>query len=82
MTIEPAIRPAGQPLSLIYWETGTGRILGPAVPEYLARGRETFWIVTTFEGQMRWVNADRLRSRRQYETHKPLRVVELIREVR
>lgn len=25
--IEPAIRPDGQPLSPIYWETGTGQIL-------------------------------------------------------
>jgi hypothetical protein len=80
--IEPAQRPDGQPLSPIYWETGTGQILGPAVPEYLARDGQTFWIVTTFEGQIRWINADRLRSKKQFETQKPLREVELIREVR
>ena len=80
--IEPAERPDGQPMTPIYWETGTGQILGPAVPEYLARDGETFWIVTTFEGQIRWINADRLRSKKQFETQKPLREVELIREVR
>lgn len=80
--IEPAERLDGQPMTPIYWETGTGQILGPAVPEYLARDGETFWIVTTFEGQIRWINADRLRSKKQFETQKPLREVELVREVR
>jgi hypothetical protein len=51
----------------IYWETGTGRILGPAVPEFLARDGETFWISTTFEGQILWINADQLRSRKAFE---------------
>lgn len=50
----------------VYWEAG-GRILGPAVPEFLARNGSTFWIVTTFEGQPRWINADRLRSRKVFE---------------
>ena len=80
--IEPAQRPDGQPMTPIYWESGIGQILGPAVPEYLARDGETFWIVTTFEGQIRWINADRLRSKKQFETQKPVREVELIREVR
>lgn len=80
--IEPAQRPDGRSLSAIFWETGTGQILGPAVPEYLAKDGETFWIVTMFEGQIRWINADRLRSKKQFETQKPLREVELIREVR
>lgn len=80
--IEPAIRSDGRPLSPIFWETGTGQILGPAVPEYLGRDGNTFWIVTTFEGQIRWINADRLRSKRQFETQKPLREVDLIREAR
>lgn len=51
----------------IYWETGDGRILGPAVPEFLGRHGETFWIATTFEEQILWVNADRLRSRQAFE---------------
>jgi len=78
--IEPAQRPDGKPLFPIYWETGTGQILGPAVPECFARDGETFWIVTTFEGHIRWINADRLRSKRQFETQVRLKEVERIKE--
>ena len=60
----------------IYWETAEGRILGPAVPEYLARHGDTFWIVTTFDGQARWINADRLRSRKAFEDQPSIREVE------
>jgi hypothetical protein len=51
----------------MYWEAGDGRILGPAVPEFLGRNGDTFWIATTFEEQILWINADRLRSRRAFE---------------
>lgn len=51
----------------IYWEAGDGRILGPVVPEFLGRDGKTFWIVITFEEQIRWINADRLRSRQAFE---------------
>ena len=61
------IEPAAPNARPIYWETADGRILGPAVPEFLARSGDTFWIVTTFEGQPRWVNSDRLRSRTAFE---------------
>lgn len=71
--IEPAHRPDGKPMNPIYWETGTRQILGPAVPEYLARDGETFGIVTTFEGQIRWINADRLRSRKAFELVRDLK---------
>src|SRR5690349_17498034 len=67
VTIEPAVRPDGRPLSAIYWETGDGRILGPAVPEFLARESDNYWIVTSSDGQSWWVNADRLRSRKAFE---------------
>lgn len=77
--VEPATAPDGSPLSPIYWETGDGRILGPATPEFLARDGSTFWISTTFEGQIRWINADRLRSRRAFEEQAEIREVELIR---
>jgi hypothetical protein len=66
----------------VYWESGTGEILGPATPEYLARQGDTFWIVTAFEGQPRWINADRLRSRTAFETQRKPVVVELIKEPR
>lgn len=69
--VEPAAKPDGSPLSPIYWETGDGRILGPAVPEYLARDRNTFWIVVTFSGQIRWIDADRLRSKKAFNAQSP-----------
>jgi hypothetical protein len=80
--IEPAERPDGQPMTPIYWENGTGHILGPAVPEYLAKDGETFWIVTMFEGQIRWINADRLRSRKAFEQQRKPAAVERIKECR
>jgi hypothetical protein len=45
---------------------------GPATPEFLARSGDQFWIVTTFEGQARWINADRLRSKRQWAGQEPI----------
>lgn len=50
-----------------YWEAGDGRILGPAVPEFLGRDGNSFWIVTTFRGQIWWINADRLRSKKSFD---------------
>lgn len=76
---ELATKPDGSPLSAIYWESGDGRILGPAIPEFLARSEEQFWMVTTFEGLTRWINADRLRSKRQWAGQKP--VIEVDREL-
>ena len=76
---ERASRPDGSPLLAIYWESCDGRILGPAVPEFLARDRNSFWIVTTFEGQALWINADQLRSKRQWAEQKP--VIEVDRDL-
>ena len=76
---DPAIRPDGRRLSAIYWEAGSGRILGPAVPEFLARERDCFWIVTTFKGQARWINADQLRSKQAFEQQPVVREVEIVR---
>lgn len=70
--IEPAMKPDGSPLSAFYWESGDGRILGPAIPEFLARSGKQFWIVTTLEGLARWINADQLRSKRQWAGQKPV----------
>lgn len=75
----PVIEPAAQNARPIYWETGDGRILGPAVPELLAQVGSEFWIVTTFEGYPRWINADRLRSRKAFEEQAACREVEPIR---
>lgn len=76
--IEPAT-PNAKP---IYWETGDGHILGPAIPEFLGRDGETFWIVTTFENGTWWINADRLRSKKAFDTQPIVRTIELLREPR
>ena len=73
------LQPAAPNPRPVYWETGTGHILGPAVPEFLARDGDCYWIVTIFEGEIRWINADRLRSRKAFEQQVPLREVALIR---
>lgn len=73
LAIEPAGKPDGSSLSKIYWETGDGRILGPAVPQFLAREGSAFWLSATFEGQIRWINADRLRSKKAFDTQRPVR---------
>jgi hypothetical protein len=69
----------GSALSPIYWQTGDGRILGPATPEFLAKLDDQFWIVTTFEEHIRWINADLLRSRKAFLEQPTVQEVELIR---
>src|SRR5262249_9692424 len=53
ITLEPAVKPDGSPLSPIYWERATG-IVGPAVPEFMVKVGEAFWIVAQFEGLPVW----------------------------
>lgn len=73
------IEPAATNARPVYWETGTGRILGPVTPELLAKDGETFWMVTTFEWQTRWINAGQLQSKQAFEQQIPVREVEPIR---
>jgi hypothetical protein len=80
--IEPAVKPDGRPLSAIYWETGDGRIVGPATPEFFLRDGEEYWISVTFEGQIRFIRDDRLRSRKAFEEQVEVREVELIRSLK
>lgn len=75
------IQSAAPNVRAIYWETGDGRILGPAVPEFLGRDGNTFWISTVFDGQIRWIHADRLRSKKSFDAQRTVQEVELIREV-
>ena len=53
----------------VYWLSG-GRILGPAVIQHVAKSgsasREQFWLIITYQGADRWVNADLLRSRKEF----------------
>lgn len=83
VVIEPA-HPNARP---IYFEDIAGRILGPATPEFLAQtghGLKStdYWVVTTFEGQIRWIRSDRLRSKQAFDTQKPVHIIELIKEVK
>lgn len=73
------IQSAAPNAKAIYWETGNGRILGPAVPEFLGRDGNTFWISTTFDGRIWWINADRLRSQKAFVDQREVREVEAIR---
>jgi len=76
------IQPAAPNAKPIHWETGTGDILGPAKPEFLARDGNSFWIVTTFEGQLRWINADRLRSQSDFRHQASVSEIAIKREGR
>lgn len=76
-TVIEAAAPNAKPL---YWEAGDGRILGPATPECLARSGAQFWIVTTFDGQTRWIDADLLRSRKAFSEQVAVRKAEIVRE--
>lgn len=86
VVIEPACRPDGSPVSPVYFERGDGVIYGPARVTDFAKTRsgekEQFWVIVEFEGQAAWIISDRLRSKKQFETQKPVREVELIREAK
>ncbi|MEP6960079.1 MAG: hypothetical protein ABI980_15235 [Nitrospirota bacterium] len=77
------IDPASPTAREVYWEQADGRIVGGVKPEFLATigtGKTaTFWIITDYEGQARWVRSDRLRSRKAFEQQVDVRQVELIR---
>lgn len=80
--IEPA-NPQGRP---VYWERGSGEIVGPATVTYLAQvgtgAKAHFWVIVEYAGQMICVRSDRLRSKSQFENQVKPKVVELIREPR
>ena len=78
VTIEPA---ANNPRS-IFWEKADGSIVGPGIPEFLARVGDTFWVVCQLQGLPVWVNSDRLRSKRQFEHQVKPKIVEFVKEPR
>lgn len=73
------IEPAAPNARPVYWQTGDGRILGPAVPEFFLRDGEGYWISVTFKGHVRFIRDDRLRSRKAFEEQAEIREVEPIR---
>jgi|SRR5215831_1078305 len=76
VVIEPARRLDDTAVQPIYWEDCTGRIIGPAVPEFVAEAAGGIWIVTTAG----WVSAKQLRSRQAFEGQPLMHVIEPIRE--
>jgi hypothetical protein len=73
-------------MALVYFERNDGRIYGPAtVLDFMsanAGGSKRDWVVVEHGGFWEFVLGERLRTRKQFETQKPLREVELIREIR
>lgn len=82
VVIEPAIRPDGRPMTPVFWERLDGRITGPAAVGFFCRLGATVGLIVDFEGQLLWVNADLLRSQRQFEQQRPLQVVEPVKGLR
>ena len=68
---EIVIEPAAQHAKPIYWEQADGRIVGGVKPEMLAMvntgAGASFWIVTEYQGRLRWIRCDLLRSRQAFE---------------
>lgn len=65
------IEPAHHTARPIFWERNDGRIYGPASPEFLAmvgtRSQASYWVVVAYQGSSVWVNADRLRTKKQFQ---------------
>lgn len=78
--MEPATKPDGSALSSIYWEASDGRIMGPALPEFFLRDGNAYWISVTFRGQVRFIREDRLRSKKAFETQRPMQEIERIQD--
>jgi hypothetical protein len=78
ITVEPAAANARP----VYWERADGSIVGPAVPEFLAKVgtglTASYWVVCQLHGQSVWVLTDRLRSRKAFEEQSEVRVVQLL----
>lgn len=80
VVIEPAMRPDGNPLSPVYWES-QGRIVGPGQPEYFFRdsaGQEG--LVVRHEGALAHIAASILRPFEAFVAQRPLTEVKLVRE--
>lgn len=77
-----AYQPAEPSAKPVYWESPSGRICGPGTLEILAQDGNSFWIAAVFEGQLRRICADRLRTRQAFERQAQPREVELIKEPR
>ena len=70
----------------VYWERVNGSIVGPGIPEFMAKvddgPKDSYWVVAQFAGQPIWVNSIVLRSRRQFEQQIKPKPFERIKEPR
>jgi hypothetical protein len=48
VTVEPAIKPDGTPLTPVYWERGDGSISGPASVDFFYRMGSTDGLIVTY----------------------------------
>jgi len=73
---ETIVEPAAVNARPVYWEDSGGKLCGPAVPEFLAKtgtgDRERFWIVVMYQGSIRWIWSDRLRTAPTRLNEKPV----------
>lgn len=80
---EITIEPASVSARAVFWEAADGRILGPARQDFLAQvgsgmKNTDFWVIGEFEGQPRWIRSDRLRSKRAFDTQRPVQMIDFI----
>jgi hypothetical protein len=65
-TLEVCVEPAATNAQPVYWQAKNGCIYGPGKPEFLARvgygNAVRFFVLVQHEGQLRFIESDRLRS--------------------
>ncbi len=80
VTIEPAVKPDGSPLTPVYWQRPDGSIAGPAHVEFFCQLFGSDGLIVALKGALFWINANLLRSRSTFETQQRS-LVEVDREI-
>lgn len=69
---EIVIEPTSRDAKAVYWERANGRIYGPVCPEFMVKvgsgPSATFWVISTYQGQIIWIRSDRLRSQQAFQS--------------
>lgn len=76
VVVEPAIKPDGTPLTPVYWERSDGSISGPAPVDFFYQMGSTDGLIVTYRGELIWINANRLRSRKAFLEQPEVREVD------
>lgn len=82
VVIEPAVRWDGSPLPMVYWERGDTSISGPATPLLFEQVGTDCVLVIDYRGEWISINANTLRSKKQFEQQRIPVMVERIKECR